>query len=974
MKKHIIALIAVLALLVSALPMQTMADSLFPTITVNSSTSTEAIEKGGFGRVSLTVTPSRRSEERCAVVLVDNYGKTVSEYTILLENTTKNNRNVTVSIDTAGLALNAGEYKAKFWIESKNQSTSRWELAPEIVQFKFEVVSSRCGGNHDYKKTMEVKATCSQTGTVKYVCRDCDHVFCEETPLADHDYKLTNVFSAPDEDRGLVGEGEYVCATCTGIPASKIDIIPISAIVKITAQPKNMSVPAGSTARFTVAATGLDLTYQWQYKSKGATDWIELSATKAYLTVTNQIAYHENEYRCIVKDALGNEKISDPATLRVSDLLAITTQPKDASAYDGQKATISVKATGEELKYAWFVKDLADTDFWQSTITSSTYSVTMNDIRNGRQVYCVVTDKKGDTIRSDTVTLTTLYAVKITKQPTDVQATEGETVVFSVIATGGEPLKYQWYYRNKGATTWKESECKEAIYATELTAERNEREVYCAVTDTYGNTISTRVAEMKLLEVQIITQPKSVTAYIDDMATFTVKAVGVDLKYQWYYRNAGTSSWTKGSSTEDTYSLNMTNARDGRQVYCVVTDKYGKKVNSDVATMHKRTRLEVTGVSVKNRAYVGEKVNIAVAAKGDGVKYEWYFQDVGGTVTKSTITSATYSLTMSEERDGRQVYCVVVDAYDNSVMTDVVTLEIKAPPTITTQPTNQTTVDGGSVTFTVAASGESSLKYQWYYRNAGTSEWKTGGSTTTSYTTTMRPERDGREIYCKVTDASGKYTASNVVKMILSIPDAPGTPDVPDTPDTPATALKIITQPSNVTAPAGSTATVSVVAEGDGLKYTWYYRNAGASSWTKSSFASSSYTFDVTEARDGRQIYCKITDAHGDSVKTNTVKLNVNDSVEPNDPTPIEITSQPSNVTASAGSSATVSVKATGDGLKYQWYYRNAGSSSWKTGSSTSSSYTFDVTEARDGRQIYCKITDAHGQVLKSKTVTLTVN
>ena len=32
---------------------------------------------------------------------------------------------------------------------------------------------------------------------------------------------------------------------------------------------------------------------------------------------------------------------------------------------------------------------------------------------------------------------------------------------------------------------------------------------------------------------------------------------------------------------------------------------------------------------------------------------------------------------MNEDRDGREVYCVVTDKYGNTVMTDVVTLRMK---------------------------------------------------------------------------------------------------------------------------------------------------------------------------------------------------------------------------------------------------------------------------------------------------------
>ena len=37
--------------------------------------------------------------------------------------------------------------------------------------------------------------------------------------------------------------------------------------------------------------------------------------------------------------------------------------------------------------------------------------------------------------------------------------------------------------------------------------------------------------------------------------------------------------------TGNSYYIAMNSARDGRQVYCVVTDQYGKTVKSDIVTL-----------------------------------------------------------------------------------------------------------------------------------------------------------------------------------------------------------------------------------------------------------------------------------------------------------------------------------------------------------------------------------------------------
>ena len=78
-----------------------------------------------------------------------------------------------------------------------------------------------------------------------------------------------------------------------------------------------------------------------------------------------------------------------------------------------------------------------------------------------------------------------------------------------------------------------------------------------------------------------------------------------------------------------------------------------------------------------------------------------------------------------------------------------------------------------------------------------------------------------------------------------------------------------------MTVAVGSRFSTKVVASGDGLKYQWYYKNAGADSYTKSSVTSNTYSGTMVTSWGGRQIYCIVTDQYGNSVKTNTITLKI---------------------------------------------------------------------------------------------------
>ena len=86
--------------------------------------------------------------------------------------------------------------------------------------------------------------------------------------------------------------------------------------------------------------------------------------------------------------------------------LAITTQPKSVSVASGATAKVTVQASGEGLTYKWYYKNKGDSTFTLTTaFKTNTYSVQMNASRAGRQIYCVITDRYGNTVQTVTVTL-----------------------------------------------------------------------------------------------------------------------------------------------------------------------------------------------------------------------------------------------------------------------------------------------------------------------------------------------------------------------------------------------------------------------------------------------------------------------------------------------------------------------------------------------------------------------------------------
>lgn len=81
-------------------------------------------------------------------------------------------------------------------------------------------------------------------------------------------------------------------------------------------------------------------------------------------------------------------------------------QLSDVCVANGATAKTTIVSDNNIVKYEWYYKNANMSSFEKtSTFTGKTYSVTMNSTRSGRQIYCVLTDDKGNTFQTNIVTL-----------------------------------------------------------------------------------------------------------------------------------------------------------------------------------------------------------------------------------------------------------------------------------------------------------------------------------------------------------------------------------------------------------------------------------------------------------------------------------------------------------------------------------------------------------------------------------------
>ena len=268
----------------------------------------------------------------------------------------------------------------------------------------------------------------------------------------------------------------------------------------------------------------------------------------------------------------------------------------------------------------------------------------------------------------------------ITHQPESVEQEVGKKFAITVKAEG-DGLSYQWYVKESGAKDFKVSVNKTASYAYTMQTYMHNRQVYCVVTDSYGNQVTTETATITRppLVLKITQQPQETCVNVGEKFSISPKVEGEGLTYQWYVKESGAKAFKVSSNKTAAYAYTMQNYMIGRQVYCVITDKYGNSVTTDVAVISlPPMELKILTQPTDASAPVGTKFSISFTVQGDGLSYQWYVKESGAKAFKvSSNKTCAYAYTMASYMNNRQVYCVITDQYGNTVQTDTVTIHVK---------------------------------------------------------------------------------------------------------------------------------------------------------------------------------------------------------------------------------------------------------------------------------------------------------
>lgn len=640
--------------------------------------------------------------------------------------------------------------------------------------------------------------------------------------------------------------------------------------IQINAAPQNQSGFPGQTVSFSVSASSnIALSYQW-YHNEVPID----GATAATLTMVVESAAYAGTYRVEVSNASTSQSAS--AELSVGEMPTITAQPASVAVYPGDNASLTVSASGSDIRYQW---QRRASGAWANvaSATGRTLLITNADASKATQ-YRVNVSNSGGSVDSSAATLTLKNPVVITGQPAAQQVAAGQNASFTASATGHGTLRYRWYKGNYAIYDNSKFSGTDTATLTLKSVSASDASLYKVKAFNEDNkfAFSNGAALSVAGPAKISVQPVDTTLYSGKSGSLIIAASGDQpMNIQWQKWNG--SAWANVSgATAASLNFSSATSNNAGRYRCVVSNAVAQDVSAE-ATVTVLQSVAITTSPASRTVTSGDSVQFTVQASGDNLQYAWTKNGAALSNTSSTLSFAS-----AKEVDEATYGCRVYNG-GGSVNCSNFTLTVNSPLAITQQPVSQNTYEGGSATFTVQASGDPAPTVQWYF---GANVVGTGNTLSLS---NVRSAQAG-QYSCVVSNSSGSLNCDPVTLSVSQ-------------------SVKILGQPGTTTVNEGAAVSLTMSASGDGLSYDWS-RNG-----TSLGVNSPTLSFSSIKASDEGTYSCRIWNSNS-SANCNAFSVTVNQGVR--------ITTQPVAASAFEDTSVTLSVAATGKPTPtVDWYFNN---------------------------------------------------
>jgi alpha-tubulin suppressor-like RCC1 family protein len=377
---------------------------------------------------------------------------------------------------------------------------------------------------------------------------------------------------------GQGGNYQFYATNDFGAVTSSVANLTVLQPPQVTQDIQPQTVIAGTNVTFSVAVIGdAPLHYQWSFNGTPLNDGGNFTGSQ---TPTLQIASAQptntGVYSVVITNAAGTA--SSSAELDVVPPPVFTEEPTSTTNVVGVSIILSVTASDAD-SYQWFFNGAPMTDSARITGTSdsllSIHSLQTNDTGG----YWAIATNIAGAVTSSVATIMVLDLPPAFGTPPASQIKAlGDSVTFSSLALGSQPIGYQWFFegtplsdgaRVTGATN----------YVLNITAlQTNDAGHYWLVASNDAGVTTGAVATLTVVvPPSFVLLPTNQTWFAGSTGSFSVVVTGTEpLSYQWYHGATQLADDARFSGTgSNTLSVSNVQTSDAGSYTVVVTNFAG---------------------------------------------------------------------------------------------------------------------------------------------------------------------------------------------------------------------------------------------------------------------------------------------------------------------------------------------------------------------------------------------------------------
>ncbi len=426
----------------------------------------------------------------------------------------------------------------------------------------------------------------------------------------------------------------------------------------------------------------------------------------------------------------------------------------------GQKVTLQVSISGTvsdpELTYQWRRNGTA-----LAAATAATYVLEAVTAADSATYTVAVTNSAGTSVATTDVTVKAAAAPVITTQPRTTTASVGQTITFTLAATGSFPRTYQW--RKDGTNLAGGTDA--ALTLTSITTAT--AGVYTVVVTNALGSITSASASLTVNAatppVVSSNYPFDVTAAQGASATLSISLNGGSspFTYQWLKSGAPIAGATGSQLLFNSVALT-----DAGKYSFVVTNAAGTATSREATlTVTAAIPISITFPPRAVAVFPGQSASFSVSYNGSSpLTFQWLKN--GAPIAGAT--SSSYSINSVALTDAGN-FSVVLTNIAGPVTSSSALLTVNQPvaPSITRQPVDVTITEGSSASFSVSATGSPPMTYQWHFNGVALSN-----SNSSSYSLSSSSVASGK-YRVTVTNAAGTATSVEATLTVLPPPAPP---------------------------------------------------------------------------------------------------------------------------------------------------------------------------------------------------------